>query len=330
MLKALVVDDIPDNVKLLTYDLQDAGYDVVSATNGKEAMRIIQDVGPQIVLSDWMMPEMDGLELCQAIRNSDLASYTYIIMLTAHSDQCRLVEAFDAGADDFLAKPFEGPELLARVQAGSRIVALEEELARDRLALHKMNAELCILNDKLERWATTDDLTALGNRREGMRYLDECWATTKRHGQSLSCLILDIDHFKACNDQFGHSTGDRILRGTADVLRNATRAGERTFRIGGEEFLVVCPSTDSEAATITAERLRAEVESNTIPHKGGTFKVTISVGAASLTEAHDTAEDLLGAADRALYAAKAAGRNCVVADNPTPSRNNRESRAVAT
>jgi two-component system cell cycle response regulator len=313
MLSVLVVDDIPDNVKLLSYDLKDAGYEVLTAANGMEALDVIREVGPPIVLSDWMMPEMDGIELCRAIREQSFNTYTYIIMLTAHSDRCRLVEAFDAGADDFLAKPFDQPELLARIHAGVRIVQLESDLARERLQLHKTNAELAILNRKLRHWATTDDLTGLRNRREAIRYLEDCWSTARRHDRALACLVIDIDRFKSYNDRFGHAVGDVVLRETAEVLQRATRSAEHPFRTGGEEFVVICPLTGGVEALRAGERLRAAIAANTVLCGERELQVTVSIGTAHMTSRHDCADALLRSADQALYAAKAAGRNRVVA-----------------
>ncbi len=319
MPKILIVDDVPDNLKLLTYELEDAGYEVLNASNGKEALRVVHDQGPHIVITDLMMPVMDGMELCRAIRHSEVAGFVYIIMLTAHSDRAQLVEAFEAGADDFLSKPFAQTELTARLKAASRIVALEAALARERLALHKSNAELAVVNERLENLSKTDDLTGLGNRREAMRYLEECWSAARRKHRALSCLLVDIDHFKRCNDDHGHDVGDAVLRAVAAALRAAAPAGEPVFRIGGEEFLIVCPGSDLPAAQRGAERYRCAVRSTSIACPEATVRVTVSVGVAQNHDDLLSAEQLLNQADKALYAAKRAGRDQVCTLQPTPA-----------
>jgi len=311
MLKILVVDDIPDNVKLLAYDLEDAGYEVITAYNGKEALEKIHAEGPSIVLTDWMMPVMDGLELCRVIRSSEAVGFIYIIMLTAHSDKDRLVEAFEAGADDFLSKPFHPSELMARLGAGVRIVKLEADLAKHRLEVHKANAELVSLNERLDTLATTDELTGLANRREAMRRLDESWAASQREQRPLSCILFDIDHFKRCNDTYGHDAGDAVLRETAAVITRIARTNEHPSRFGGEEFLMVCPSSTPAEAAKAAERIREAVAAHVVHCNGNDISVTISLGVASRSTGAETPEELIKQADEALYQAKESGRNKV-------------------
>jgi len=311
MLKVLVVDDIPDNVKLLQYDLDDAGYEVLTASNGKEALRQVHEHGPQMILTDLMMPEMDGMELCRALRSSEGIGFVYVIMLTADSDRDRLIEALEAGADDFLSKPFYHPELMARLSAGVRIVKLENEITGERRALHKANAELSVVNDKLDRLATTDVLTGLSNRYEAMRRLKDHWAAASRGGQPLSCMMFDIDHFKNCNDTYGHDAGDAVLCAVAQCIQKVSRQNEMPFRIGGEEFLVLCPSATRAEVEQGAERLRAAVESIRIQHGGVELSATVSVGVASREENMSDSAEMLKLADSALYVSKNNGRNRV-------------------
>jgi len=307
--RVLLVDDDPAMLRLLSKHLTGAGYEVFAAGDGRTALDILHREGPPVVLSDLAMPGMDGLELCQAIRSSEAIGFVYIIILTADREKDRVVEALEAGANDFLAKPFHHQELLARLNAGMRIISLEADLQRQQRELHKANAEMAILNSKLERAATTDDLTGLANRREGMNRLKSEWTSSLQHGHPLSCIMLDIDHFKTCNDSYGHEAGDVVLRQTAEVLDRSVRAGDLVCRIGGEEFLVICPNSNLSTALQTAERLRRIVESNPIGICSMSMRVTISGGAAERCEDTDTPEDLLRHADRALYAAKADGRN---------------------
>ncbi|MBN4058849.1 diguanylate cyclase [bacterium AH-315-J04] len=322
MIKVLVVDDIPDNVKLVALELEEAGYEVFTATNGKEALAILREHGPKIILTDWMMPEMDGMELCRIIRQAqaDGAGFAYIVMLTAHADEASLIEAFDAGADDFLSKPFHQPELIARIAAGARIVKLQEELAQQHLTLHKANAELAVLNSKLDELATTDELTGLYNRREAMRQLEGIWDSSIRHGETFSCLLMDIDHFKQFNDTYGHAVGDAVLRFVAQSIQKTCRKGEAAFRVGGEEFLVICPRASESEALLAGERLRNVIASNTLKVDDQELGVHVSVGVATRSDNLNNIDELLALADTYLYAAKEAGRNCVVAST-SPSLN---------
>jgi two-component system cell cycle response regulator len=305
----LIVDDDPSMLRLLERFLSMDGYEVLKARNGAEALCILHDKGPQIVITDWEMPEMDGLELCRTIRSSELVGFIYTVILTAHAD--KIVEAFEAGADDFLSKPPRRGELLARLKAATRIIRLEADLARQNREIHKVNAELSVLNSKLERMATTDELTGLANRREALNRLNESWATSTRHDQPLSCIVLDIDHFKQFNDTYGHDVGDLVLRETARALARSSRTGETVCRFGGEEFLVVCPNATVGAVTEAAERLRAAVEANKIKRRDQQLTITVSLGVAGRDDDVATPDDLLKAADEALYAAKRSGRNRV-------------------
>ncbi len=309
--RILVVDDDKSVLRILTKYLSDAGYEVLTAPNGVEALRVIHSEGCPLVITDWIMPEMDGLDLCRAIRASEGVGFAYVIMLTGKSDDESLAKAFDAGADDFLTKPCKKLELLARLKAGVRTLASERRVAAQQLAIHKTNAELESLNDRLREMATTDELTGLYNRREALQRLGDYWATARREGQPLSCMMLDIDNFKKCNDTYGHDVGDLVLRETAEILRRNARAGEAVFRLGGEEFVVLCPGSSAEMSATGAERLRAAVEANRIKRGGKVLGITISAGVAERD--HRTAEpdDLLKLTDEALYAAKRNGRNCV-------------------
>ena len=318
--RVLVVDDDPMMLRLLAKHLTTAGYEVTSAADGKEALRFLLAEGHPIVVTDWMMPEMDGLELCQAIRNAEGIGYVYAIIVTAHSDKERLVAAFDVGADDFLTKPFHQQELVARVNAGFRIVTLEENLARQNREIIKANAEMAILNRKLEQMATTDALTGLANRREAMSRIEEHWATAQRHGQALSFILIDIDHFKHFNDTYGHDIGDLVLREVAHTLKAQLRGGDMVCRVGGEEFLVICPNTPGEDAARVADRLRRSVETNPIRGHSAALAVTISAGVAQMRRATASSGELLKRADDAMYEAKRAGRNRVVTAGVDPAR----------
>lgn len=310
--RVLIVDDDPAMLKLLSRYLADSNYEVLTATDGQEALGVLLREGPSVVLSDLSMPGMNGLQLCQAIRSSEGIGFVYIIILTADCEKERVVEALEAGANDFLAKPFHHQELLARLNAGIRIVTLESDLKRQQRELHKANAELAILNRKLEMMAISDELTSLSNRREAMAQLKHHWVESLQSNQPFSCIMLDIDRFKSCNDTYGHDTGDEVLKQIAGILARCSRAGDLACRIGGEEFLVLCPNTTLENARGLAERLRAGAEARIIQVGHAALQVTLSAGVAERTAHTDSAEHLLKCADQALYQAKRGGRNRVV------------------
>lgn len=319
--QVLVVDDDPSTRRLLEKLLSSAGYEVVTAQNGVEAIRILMDKGVQIVVSDWIMPAMDGLELCRAIRSSETVGFVYLIMVTVHQDKQRLLEAFAAGADDFLSKPFDRQELLVRVRAGARIVRLEADLAKRNREIFKHNAEMAMLNSKLERLATTDALTGLLNRRQGMVKLQELWEMSERYEIPFAGIVFDIDQFKRFNDTHGHAVGDLVLQCTAQAARAAVRTVDVVTRVGGEEFAVWCPNTRVDEAVVLAERLRCAIETNLVEHEAARLHVTVSSGVAERGPRATTIDAFLKEADDALYDAKESGRNCVcVAASASVSR----------
>jgi diguanylate cyclase (GGDEF)-like protein len=312
----LVVDDDPAVLHLLDRQLSLAGYRVLAAGNGRQAVEIMLQEAPHIVITDWAMSEMNGVELCRRIRELGVRRFVHIIILTAHAERQRLLEAFEAGANDFVVKPVHPDELLARVRAGERIVQLEANLASQQLALHKANAELAILNDKLDQQAGQDDLTGLFNRRETLRRLHDYWATAERHDQPLSCVLIDIDNFKMINDTHGHAVGDTVLRHTVATISRVIRSGEPLGRVGGEEFLLICPMAALHEAGSAAERLRRTVAQTGFEHDGLRLQVTLSAGVAARNAPARSPEELLAQADQALYEAKRAGRNRVCAASP--------------
>jgi two-component system, cell cycle response regulator len=310
--RVLVVDDDPAMLKLLSKYLVAGQYEVLTATTGRQALDILHREGPPLVLSDWTMPGMDGLELCRAIRASEAIGFVFVVIMTAQSDKQCVVDALNAGANDFLTKPFHHQEMLARLNAGMRVIELEADLMRERRELHKINAELSILNRKLELMATTDELTGLANRREAMRRLRNCWDISVRDDQPLSCIMLDLDFFKRCNDTYGHDVGDLILKETAQHLQSQSRTGDLACRLGGEEFLILCPAVDQDRAMRVAEQFRRAVEAHVIRTGDLGLKVTLSAGVSDRQEFVQNAEELLRNADQALYEAKRTGRNKVV------------------
>jgi diguanylate cyclase (GGDEF)-like protein len=246
-----------------------------------------------VVLTDWMMPGLDGLELCRRIRGLAGRPYTYFVIFTGRAGFEDRLEALAAGADDFLGKPFDPRELVARLEIARRLLAIQDDLERKNVALRDL--------------ATTDELTGLKNRRSFFEMLESHFALATRQRSPLSLVLLDVDHFKTYNDAFGHPAGDDLLRGLADVLRCTTRAHDTVARHGGEEFAVLLPATGAVVARGLASRLQESIERRDWPHS----PITASFGVATMTSRTANALELVDQADRALYASKRRGRNRV-------------------
>jgi two-component system, cell cycle response regulator len=290
------------------------GFEAYAAVDGEDAVAKLEQYRPHIVLTDWFMPGLDGIEVCRIARASKQGRLLYIIMLTAHGDDDRLVEAFEAGADDYLNKPVNVRELHARLRAGKRIVALQTELRRNADNLRALNADLSAANRRLYEVAHLDALTGLPNRRLMVERLQQEWAAYKRRLAPLALILLDVDHFKRVNDEHGHDFGDTVLTRIAQILRREIRAEDTIARMGGEEFLVLTPNTDGAAARDLAERMRVRVAEEVFDGGGRQWSVTASFGVATAEPGMSGWEALFKLADNALYEAKSAGRNRVQAD----------------
>jgi two-component system cell cycle response regulator len=294
--KVLVADDSPIYRKLVEHTLSEKQYAVLFAKSGREAIDLFSEHLPSLVITDWMMPDLSGIELCEHIRNHSRQTYTYIIILTGITEKNKLVKGLAAGADDYLTKPFHSDELLARVGVGRRIVELHRQLeAKNRM---------------LEELALSDPLTGLPNRRA----IDD-WATRQlsgaaRYGFSFLVVLADLDHFKAVNDTHGHNAGDTVLKKFSEIVKANSRRSDMCGRIGGEEFLFVLTHTTQEGARVVIERIRAEFEATKFDFDGTSLTVTASFGLADFegTRAPDF-NQLVAQADAALYAAKRSGRN---------------------
>ncbi len=308
-MRILVVDDNVSVRLVLETILRRAGHTVYAANHGREALELAVKELPQTVITDWMMPEMDGVALTRALRETEQGRRMYILMLTGQEDMDRLVEAFDAGVDDYVVKPFTPRFLIARLRAAQRVVRLEQEWERERVELRHFAAELAVANRRLQQAALNDVLTGLPNRRSAMERLDQSWSAASRSGRPLSVMVIDIDAFKKINDTYGHAAGDAALKATAETLRLFARKQDAVCRMGGEEFLVVCQDADLKAALQSAERLRGAVAANTVEAEGAQIRLTISVGVACREEACTDVDALVRSADQATYAAKNAGRN---------------------
>lgn len=308
--RVLVVDDEPTTLTLLQRYLSDADYIVERADTAAAALAILRERGADVMITDWLMPEMDGLRLCRTVRAQEELGFVHIVMLTIQSETRKLVEALDNGADDYLCKPFDRDELLARVRVGCRHIDLQRELSARTLDIHRCNAQLATLAEKLTTMATTDALTELLNRGEALARLEGAWATADLRQQPLACIMVDVDHFKHINDTYGHPAGDRVLVHLARVLRENCRPRDIVARFGGEEFLIVCPRTDLGAALRLAGTLRTKI-SIPVEFDTGAVTPTASLGVAERKTGMFAPADLLRAADTALYGAKRGGRNRV-------------------
>jgi len=316
--RILLVEDDAQMLRLITHHLKREGYEVLTAGTSSEGLAVAMESTPQIVITDWMMPEMSGLELCSTLRRSQAGMKMYIILVTARGEDDQIVEAFEAGADDYVVKPFNPRILLARVRAAQRMIQLRERVEESERSRLRQVAELGIMTRKLRSAALTDTLTQLPNRRYAMKRLKQEWESAMRNHRPLSVIMADIDFFKRVNDNYGHDTGDVVLREVALTLQAHARASDVLCRLGGEEFLIINTSTDVATAGMAAERLRVAIESKIVEHGGFAENVTISFGVAGSTPDMANIDDLIKAADEALYEAKQTGRNRVCVKNGLP------------
>ncbi len=302
-MKILIVDDDPALRRILIAHLTRAGYQTVEAADGQAAWEILRADPIRLVITDWMMPLLDGLGLIQRIRElgAQERGYTYIILLTAKASKSDIVSGLESGADDYLTKPFDPRELRARVVIGERILNLETSLSEAR--------------QQMEILAMFDGVTKLLNRRAVQQHAEAELNRAGRHYFRVSLVLLDIDHFKSVNDRYGHLVGDQALRMVADVLTQSIRPYDSVGRWGGEEFLLVLPRTTPEEAYRVAERVRQSVAAAHLAlPDGNQVRVQVSLGVTStsgLPGGFPSLDLLIQQADEALYRAKALGRNCV-------------------
>ncbi|MGZ8164077.1 MAG: GGDEF domain-containing response regulator [Methylobacter sp.] len=310
-LDLLLVDDDPMMLARLSKQLATAGHRVQVCRNGESALKYVIENNPHLVITDWRMKPMDGIQLCKTLRASNFGKSIYLIMLTATESEDALVEAFDAGIDDYVTKPVSLRVLLARVQAGQRIIVLQQEIEKERRNIERYSAELSVANRRLKHMANTDLLTDLPNRRYAISRLQQEWTMAQKFRRPLSVLMLDLDYFKSINDTLGHNMGDKVLAHTAKIIRETVRTSDIPCRLGGEEFLVISPNTDITAAMQLAERIRRSIEKNQLVKVVFPRPVTISIGVASSIGAKPDWEELINLADQALYRVKQGNRNGV-------------------
>jgi len=299
--KVLVADDSAIYRKLVEQSLSEEDCSVLFASRGLEAIEIFERERPQLVITDWTMPDLSGVELCQRIRAATNSSYTYVIIVTGHTDKDKVVQGLSSGADDYLTKPFHRDELQARVRVGRRLLDLHRQI-EDK-------------NRLLEELALTDALTGLPNRRAIEEWSSRQLSGAARHGFPFWVVMIDLDHFKKVNDTYGHDAGDTVLKGFAEILKTNTRLSNIAGRVGGEEFLQVLTHVDERSVKIVVERVREQFEAEKFFLDGATRFFTASFGATGFCgKAAPAFSELVSRADAALYRAKHLGRNRIEID----------------
>jgi len=306
-MQVLVVDDSAVYRKLISDQLQSWGFTMTVAKSGGEAWKVLQQPdSPKLALLDWVLPDLDGIELCQRIRQGRASrTYVYVILLTSNEGRQNMLRAMRAGADDYLVKPFDESELRARLLVGKRILDLQEELVAAR--------------ESMRHAATHDSLTGLINRREVLDTLHRELERARRGRKPVGVILADVDHFKEVNDSLGHLFGDEALKEIAQRLRSQLRMYDGIGRYGGEEFLMILPDCELAATLQRANELRQCVAAKPVVYAGMERCITVSMGVViAAGSGSNDVEWLLSQADTSLYAAKQNGRNRVEhIENPT-------------
>jgi diguanylate cyclase (GGDEF)-like protein len=308
----LIVDDNPTNLSVLSHALKTAGYKVRVAVDGESAIAQVEEEPPELILLDVQMPGIDGFETCMRLKTKPNARDIPVIFITAHTDIENKIKGLSVGAVDYITKPFQHEEVLARVKVHLKLRFLTQTVQEQAIALQKANQEL-------HRLANLDGLTEVANRRRFDEYLQQEWRRSARGQQYLSLILCDIDYFKRYNDHYGHQAGDVCLKRVAQAIHNTVRRpGDMVARYGGEEFAIILPNTGPEGALRVAELIRAHIKQLQIPHSESlvTPYVTLSLGISSQVPSPASAvESLVAAADRALYTVKDKHRDsCYLAE----------------
>ena len=292
--KIVIADDSPLYRKLLRDTLAGEQYNVLAARNGSEALALVAEHRPAVLITDWEMPDITGIDLCARV-HSDRDSYIHAILLTSNTEKEHIVAGLAAGADDYLTKPFHEGELLARVAVGIRISELHREIqAKNRL---------------LEELALTDSLTGLPNRRAFEDWAQREFQGARRHGFPFWVVMADLDHFKSVNDTHGHEAGDLVLRRFGAILKTYTRGADICARLGGEEFVMALSHVEQVGIEVPVERIRDHLQRERFAWQGSALVVSASFGVARLRDGMADLHQLLREADAALYVAKDRGRN---------------------
>jgi diguanylate cyclase (GGDEF)-like protein len=307
--KILIVDDSIDNRKLLLRTLGKADYEILLAGDGKEGLTRAFELLPELILLDIVMPELDGYQVCEALKKDPRTTDIPVIFLSAKSEAKDKIKGLEIGGVDYIAKPFDHGEVLARVQTQLKVRRLTKELMQANLELDQKNTELEEANAAIIQLGRTDPLTGLANRRYFLEVLDNIMSLARRHLTPLSLIMADLDHFKTINDTYGHARGDQALQDFGALLKKYSRREDLAARFGGEEFIVALPLTDLPGAISFAEKIRVGLEG--MEWEQIKSKVTGSFGISQF-HPEDSPESFIERADKALYRAKAAGRNRVM------------------
>jgi two-component system cell cycle response regulator len=299
-MRVLLAEDDTASRRIIHVNLEQWGYDVVDVANGQQALNVLDGPGaPTLAVLDWLMPEIDGIEVCRRVREFSREPYTYIILLTSKGQKEDIVEGLECGADDYVVKPFNPHELRVRLRAGERIVVLQQQLIAAR--------------ERMRDLATKDMLTGLFNRAAILEELTKQRSRAARSGSPFHLCMLDLDHFKAVNDTYGHGAGDDTLKESAACILSALRDYDAAGRYGGEEFLVVLVGGDFTVAGRVADRIRERISALSMSVDDRSYGITASIGMVTIERPPmPSVELILKAADEALYAAKREGRNRTV------------------
>ena len=309
-MRIIVADGQPlTRHRIMNLLVEEGDHFVYPVDNGNAALAMAMEVLPHVIIAHHNLPNLSGADLCEALRSTDEGQRMHIVLMADDHDEEHLARAYEVGADAYAPSSISAAVLRARLHAAQRQVHLQNAWSKDRAQLRQTAAELAVANRRLANAALTDLLTGLPNRRAAMDQLEQAWSAAIRSDAALSVIVIDIDHFKLINDTYGHATGDLVLREVADALRVSARREDYVCRIGGEEFLVICPNTPLQAAMKSAERLRSSLEEKHIPVGQKTQIVTASFGVAVRETSTIDIDALVNAADRALYTAKQQGRN---------------------
>jgi len=301
-----IVDDDPAIRRLVRLFLKRSGYQIVEFATGQEGRAALLTIEWDLALLDRRLPDMDGVDLCQELKSNPAFKSRYVIMLTGEDEQEDKVQGLDLGADDYITKPFQYPELLARIRAAKRIVDLQKELRET--------------NKRLELLSITDGLTKLYNHRHFQDELARAFEESARYERPLSLAIIDLDFFKKVNDTYGHAVGDEVLKAVAQMFQESIRSTDLAARYGGEEFGVMMPETDMDDGIAFAEKIRSLLEATSIDTQAGSISVTVSIGVSTIPHPKiHSAKELIVSADKALYRAKKGGRNQVQSEKRSES-----------
>lgn len=322
VLEALIVTNDAPTRSLLKKQLAASGCLVHVAHNGREALQALLRTQPQLVIADWTLPDLNGAAFCRALCETRIGRRMYVVLLIVASDQEKLYEAFEAGADDCLEKPVAAPALSARVRAGELRTKLQRETASDVEEMRRFSAELAVTNMRLQQCALSDPATGLPNRRYALRVLARQWCASLRGGRPLSCMAIQSDDLQRIAEIGGRDVGEALLKGIARLLRNLSRGEDELCRWNGEAFLLICPDADLAAAWRGAERLRSAIARVPVRLSGQVHKISVSIGVATRLESTTSPEALIEAAQHALGVARHAGpnRTCTAPPEPVPVR----------